>query len=157
MTQIRPNIKKSEWKLSPHEFYEVYHYALQYVEWKDKYNSCLSLSSVNSDGMPSGSGLSDTTYTRAVNATHYHDKMQFIEETVKETDENLAFWLLKAVTHEKITYNYLRNVMNIPCGKNYYYDLRRKFYWLLHEKLTRRRESIIYLEKRGTQGTIFSI
>lgn len=135
MTFIRPEIKKTEWKLSKHEFYTAYHFALQYKEWKDKYKSMEGLSAINMDGMPHGSNTSDPTSNRAIVMAELKKKIEIIEDTVRETDEALYCWILKGVTNENISFTYLQQIMNIPCGKNMYYDRRRKFYYLLNKKL----------------------
>ena len=58
-----------------------------------------------------------------------------IEENAKEADAELWEYIVKAVTNENVTYNYLKQIMNIPCGQTYYYEKRRKFYYLLSSKI----------------------
>lgn len=58
-----------------------------------------------------------------------------IEESAKQADHQLYKYILKAVTEEGITYKYLKTVMNIPAGRNYFYEKRRKFYYILSKKL----------------------
>lgn len=135
MTFIRPEVTRTEWKMTKHEFYTAYHFALQYREWKDMYRSMQGLDAINADGMPHGNTTSDPTASKAEKMAGLKSKIELVESTVKETDEKLFCWLLKAVTNENITYTYLDEVMNIPCGKNTYYDRRRKFYYLLSKKI----------------------
>lgn len=135
MTKIRPTVKRSQWQLSKHAFYTAYHYALQYGEWVDELKSKTFLYATKYDGMPRGSGVGDPTERNARTVAELRDKIETIEETARETDEELARWILKAVTCEAVSYNYLRSVMGIPCGKNQYYNLRRKFYYLLFLKI----------------------
>lgn len=137
MGNIRPVLKDTEWKLSKHEFYAAYHYALQYNEWKDMIVAIASIDTPDPENadMPRGSGTSDITFNKAIKIEKYHDKIKMIEDIVRETDAGLFCWLLKGVTNENCTYNYLRMIMNIPCGKNYYYDKRRQFYYLLSKRL----------------------
>lgn len=138
MTNIRHTVKKSEWGLQKHEFLSVYHYALQYPLWKDEYESLSGgLSSVANDGMPHAVGTSNPTESKAMRMAELSKKISIIEDTAKEAGGILAPWILKAVTHEEITYNYLRSIMDIPCGKNMYYSQRRKFYYLLSRKLNK--------------------
>lgn len=137
MTYIRPEVKRSEWKLSKHEFYTAYHYAMQYRELKDKYKSILGLSAVNMDGMPHGSNTTDPTYDQATKLEELSTRIKLIEDTVMETDPDIYCWLLKGVTTENISFNYLQMTMEIPCGKKYYYARRRKFYYLLNQKLNK--------------------
>lgn len=137
MGNIRPVIKTSEWKISKHEFYAAYHYALQYNEWNDMVNAIASLDTPDPEqaDMPHGTGTSDVTYRKALKISKYRDQMRMIEEVVRETDASIYCWLLKGVTNENCTFDYLSMRMNIPCGKNYYYDKRRKFYYLLSKRL----------------------
>lgn len=135
MTYIRPELKNNEWNLTKHEFYTAYHYALQYREWKDMYKSIADLSAVTQDGMPHTNNISDTTYQKAVKLDGLGKKISLIENTVKETAPELYCWLLKGVTCENVSYVYLSQVMGIPCGKNYYYKARRKFYYNLSKKI----------------------
>jgi hypothetical protein len=62
----------------------------------------------------------------------YAERIKVIETAAKEADEFLYPYLLKAVT-EGLSYPYLKTKMNIPCGKDMYYDRYRKFFWLLSE------------------------
>lgn len=135
MTTIRPVVKNTEWKLTKHEFYTAYHYALQYQDFKNQYSAEAMLNAVNNDGMPRGNNLSDPTYRKAIKLTELSKKIKLIEDTVKEADESIYQWLLIGVTNENCTFNYLQQRMSIPCGKNYYYDKRRKFYYLLAERI----------------------
>lgn len=139
MTHIRPELKKNKWKLTKHEFYTAYHYALQYRELKDKYKSIIGLSAINADGMPHGTNTSDPTFSQASELQDLSDRIQLIEDTVKEIDESIYCWLLKGVTTENVSFNYLQQTMHIPCGRTYYYNKRRAFYYLLNKKLNERR------------------
>lgn len=137
MSHIRPTVKKSQWNLSKHEFYSAYHYALMYEDWK---NTMVDIASIDTPDpeqadMPRGNGTSDTTFVKAVKISSIRDQMRIIEDTVLEADEHLAPWLLKGVTNEYYTYHQLATVDRMPCGRNYYYDKRRKFYYLLWHKL----------------------
>lgn len=135
MSFIRAEIKNSKWKISKHEFYTAYHFAMQYNEWKDTVRGMIGLSAVVTDGMPHGNTISDPTSQQAMKLSELQRKIDIVESIAKETDEQLYCWLLKGVTCEEITFAYLQTVMNIPCSKNTYYDRRRKFYYLLSKKI----------------------
>ena len=55
-----------------------------------------------------------------------------IEQTAKDTDLGLWDYILKAVT-EGVSYDYLKARLDIPCCKDVYYELYRKFFWLLNK------------------------
>lgn len=132
-TVIRPEIStKSKYYIDKHRHYELKHFCLQYPIWKRTYAALLDLSiaSSNLTGMPSGGNLSDVTAKSATRRTFYADKIKLVEETAKETDPYLYEYLLKAVT-EGLSYTYLRTILEIPCGRDMFYDRYRKFFWLL--------------------------
>lgn len=115
---------------------ELYHYCLQYNEWKDELKyKCDTVSGIEITDMPITHNNSDDTQNLAIRRAELSQKCELIEATAREADQDIYQYILKAVTNEGISYNYLYTVMNIPCGKDMYYDRRRKFYWLLSQKI----------------------
>ena len=137
LTTVRAELsQKNEFWISKHAFYTAYHYALQYGEWRDEYERISGgVRAVNYDGMPHGNNVGNPTESAAIRAAELSAKMQTVQETARLADPEIVKYLLKAVTNEGITYEYLRGIMGIPCGHNRYYKARRKFYYLLSQKL----------------------
>ena len=133
--KVRPTISiKNKYWIDKHRHYELKHFCLQYPSWKRTYadleNPAISLSRL--DGMPSGSAISDPTSRFVMKKTYYSDRIKLIERIAKEADEFLYDYILKAVT-EELSYTYLKSKLNIPCGKDMYYDRYRRFFWLLNQ------------------------
>ena len=128
---------KNPYYLTKHRFYEVYHYAMQYQEWKDEYRTTeQSMRGIAYDGVKvKSSGSGDALERVAIRLTELSEKIEMLEAVAKETDKDLSEYILRGVTDEQVTYNYLSMVLHIPCSRNTYYSLRRKFYWLLSERL----------------------
>lgn len=134
-TVIRPEVSiRNKYWIDKHRHYELKHFCLQYPAWKKAYmgfdDSNMSLSMV--EGLPTSNLPGDPTAKRALMKMYYSEKMRLIEETAKEADRYLHTYILKAVT-EGLSYTYLRNRLDIPCGKDMYYDRYRRFFWLLSE------------------------
>lgn len=72
---------------------------------------------------------------KAIEVRAKKEKCKVIEQTAIEADPELYTWILEGVIHDYATYRYLRDAKQIPCGKDMYYDRRRKFYWLLSRKI----------------------
>ncbi|MBQ0113866.1 MAG: hypothetical protein KBT03_12110 [Bacteroidales bacterium] len=109
---------------------------MKYREWKDEYKNLENtLSSPGYDNMPHGSGISKPTEDDGIKKAELDIKITLIEQTVREADKEMYRWLLKAVTQEGITYNYLKQIMDIPFSRNTFYDRRRRFYYLLSKKI----------------------
>lgn len=132
-TVIRPEIsEKNKYWISKHRHYELKHFCLQYPQWKKEYaalnESSISLSAI--ERTPSRNLPGDPTAKRVAARLYYQERINLIEKVAKETDEVLYPYILKAVT-EELSYTYLKSKLNIPCGRDMYYDRYRKFFWLL--------------------------
>lgn len=136
-TNYRSQIsKKNKYWISKHRFLEISHHCMQYNEWKDEYRTLENQSpkGVDYDGMPHGTDVGNPTETIGMRMAELKTKIERIESVAKEADPVLAKYILKAVTNEDVTFNYLKQFMDIPCEKDMYYDRRRKFYWLMSRK-----------------------
>lgn len=125
--------KKNKYYLDKHRYYELKHFCLQYDVWKKAYYSldgyfyCLNSQPVD------GGDLSDPT-EKVVEARYsFYKRMCMIEEAAKETDISLRNYILEGVT-KGLSYEVLQARYNIPCCKEVYYDLYRKFFWILSHK-----------------------
>ena len=133
-TLVRAEIseKNKHW-IDKHRHYELKHFCLQYPTWKREYAAYSPTIKTSSyDRVGSGNNLSDPTAEYAINLAYYDMRISLIERAAKETDEFLYPYILKAVT-EGLSYTYLKNVLQIPCGKDMYYNRYRKFFWILNK------------------------
>lgn len=121
--------EKSKYHLSKHRYLELKHFCLQYPEWKQRLKEITDIRASDTV-MPGSDQISNETERIAIERTMLKNKIELVEKTCMETDQVLWFYVLQGVT-EEATYTYLRNAMNIPCGKNMYYDRYRRFFWLL--------------------------
>ena len=134
-TKIRPELSvKNKYYIDKHRHYELKHFCLQYPSWKRTYTeldeSYASLSTV--DKIPSGNLPGDPTAKRAITKARLTERIELIEKVAKEADKQLHNYILKAVT-ENLSYTYLKTKLDIPCGKDMYYDRYRRFFWLLNK------------------------
>lgn len=132
-TLIRPEIsEKNKYWIDKHRHYELKHFCLQYPEWKKAYaafdNPSISLSTI--ERVPTSNMPGDPTAKRALMKARYSKKIELIERAAREADRYLGEYVLKAVT-ENLSYTHLKSKMDIPCGKDMYYDRYRRFFWVL--------------------------
>lgn len=135
-TVIRAEIsEKNKYYIDKHRYYELKHFCLQYPEWKKAYASCCEsvIFSSKFERMTSTNMPSDLTAKYATLRAQYASKIQLIEDMAIAADPTLYKYILKAVT-EGLSYPYLKTAMNIPCGKDMYYDRYRRFFWLLNNE-----------------------
>lgn len=135
-TSIRPELSpKNCYWIEKHRYYELKHFCLQYPTWKHKYNSLISYPSGWPKPIPptKTNVISDPVTKHIDDRLFYANRMDMLERVAKETDAELACYILKAIT-EGISYDHLRARSNIPCCKDTYYELYRRFFWLLSEE-----------------------
>lgn len=132
-TMIRPEIsEKNKYWIDKHRHYELKHFCLQYPSWKKAYiefsNPSMPLSMI--ENIPTSNLPGDPTAKRALMKAKYAERMRIIEKAAMEADRYLYDYILKAVT-ENLSYTYLKSKLEIPCGRDMYYDRYRKFFWIL--------------------------
>lgn len=135
-TIIRPELsQKNQYWIDRHRYYELKHFCLQYPTWRKNYASLDSMSN-----SPTNTSLSSKTNVHgnptakcAESKLFYLDRIKLIEQTAENTDQIMERYILKGVT-EGLSYDILKARLEIPCGKDKYYDLYRKFFWLLDKE-----------------------
>lgn len=133
MTKTR---EPKRYGIGKNRFREVYYHCLQYNEWKSELEAKTdTVKGREYNGMPSGTGSGNVTEALAIRRAQLRQKMEVIEQTAIETDSELYRYILLDVTNDWVTFNYLEASLRIPCGRTKYYELRRKFYYLLSKKI----------------------
>ena len=132
-TTIRPELsEKNKYWIEKHRYYELKHFCLQYPIWKKAYVALDGLSKRPNDleSIQKTNVISDPTIKCAEAKMYYSDKMTMLERIASDTCSELSTYILRAVT-EAISYDHLKSRLNIPCSKDTYYELYRRFFWLL--------------------------
>lgn len=125
---------KSKWAISKHRYLELYHFCLQYPEWQRQLREIDILRSVMVD-VPASKDLNwiDPTSELVIKRSLIFERIELIERMAREAEKDLASYILLAVTRD-LTYSQIKARLDIPCGKDMFYDRRRKFFWLLDKE-----------------------
>lgn len=115
----------------------AYWYAMRYNDMKAERKVLMDTArAIQYSDMPRGSlNTNSPVEEAAIRVAEISDKIDLIEQTARDSGGDLYKWLLYAVTNRGRGYEYLKSKMNIPCGKNAYYEARRKFYYYLSKKI----------------------
>ena len=133
-TTIRPELStKNPYWIEKHRYYELKHFCLQYPVWKKAYASLNVLAARPMDLAIFKTTLSNPTAKCALARAYYAARMEMVQNVAKKTDPVIGNYILKAVT-EGWSYDILKARLNIPCCKDVYYDLYRRFFWLLNKE-----------------------
>lgn len=132
-TVIRPEItKSSKWWIDRERYYELKHFCLQYQGW------CRIVREL--DGLRCRSVVG-TVFSRTnrspvedivMERDRYLHKVEMLKRATDEADPVIGSYILRGVT-EGLSYDLLKMKTDIPCGKDVYYDLYRKFFWILDQ------------------------
>lgn len=131
MADIRPELSKNNpYWIDRHRYYELKHLCLQYPLWK--------LYSKEIDGMRSGNfpaGKNGTNFSNPVpwaveRREEYTMKMNMVLDAVMLTSPEFSDYIFRAVT-QGLKYENLRMMDQIPCCREYWYELYRKFFYIL--------------------------
>ncbi len=126
----RKDLSLKKYNISKERYRELKYFCLQYEEWKRQLSLCASLQPQKLTGMPNAkNAISNPTADAAVKAAELREKCALVEQTAIEADAELYQYLLKNVT-QGVPYEY----MPVPCGRRQFYELRRKFFFLLSKK-----------------------
>lgn len=105
------------------------HYCKQYPQWVDELNAMTDTSkAISYDGDRVQTSMDgDPTSELAMRRAETSRKKEQIDRVIKMVAGNLDKWLILGVCHD-YTYTQL-DALGIPCGRGYYYQMRRRFYW----------------------------
>lgn len=135
MTQFRTPRPSSKYYVPEQVYLTVVHFCRQYPLWKSELEMIPNTQKAIDYGRESvqTSNQFDQTSEIAMDRKMIADKKKLVDDVAHEVAGMLAEWLLLGVGHG-LTYYQLAD-KGIPCGKDMYYDLRRKFYYVLSKRI----------------------
>lgn len=132
-TNITPEIsKRKAYHISKHRYYELMHFCRQYDDFVASRKFLLEAVIPHAASgiiCNDGSIISDKTGYWAMKLEAIDRKIELIENSCREVDNELCDYIFEAVT--KGTPFSVLEGRGIPCSKNTFYDRYRKFFWLL--------------------------
>ena len=118
--------KKNKYYIDKHRYYELKHFCLQYPEWKKLHSQIDGFERSNDAIMPKNNKPSDPTYKCVETRNLYLNNINLIDQAATDSDPGLVTYIVKAIT-EGLSYAYLKNVLQIPCSRDTYYDRYRQY------------------------------
>lgn len=128
---LKPELSKTNpYWIERHRYYELKHFCLQYPTWIKELENVSYISGTRMD-------LSDDIYapfkpveSAAERRERYLKNISLIKKAAELADKLLSRYLLEHVT-QGLTYEKLNAGMRIPCNREEYYRLYRRFFWIL--------------------------
>ena len=125
------SVNNPNW-LERHRYYELKHFCLQYPSWQKALTMLDGYSGESSPTNPFyvSTQTSDPTHTTASVRDYYTDRIEMVKRATVAADETLANYILLAVTRG-YSYDTMRLRHSLPCGRDVWYTLYRRFFWNL--------------------------
>lgn len=131
-TAIRPEIsKKNKWHLEKHRYYELKHFCMQCPTWR-KELSYLTAWGDQEHVVRDDLDLVRPTEDIAEKRAFYTNRIAMVNKAAAETDLVLGSYILEGIITGK-SYDALNAKHRIPACKDVYYELYRKFFYILSE------------------------
>lgn len=131
-TDIRNEIsRRNPYYVNKHRMLELKHFCMQFEDWKQEYVKLIVLKSYGADRVK-GSEKSDPTSAVAIRSAELDKKMSMVKKCAMEAGGDIWDWLFMGVTCG-LSFATLEK-RGIPCGRDYYYERYRKFFWLLDKE-----------------------
>lgn len=135
-TTIRAEVsKENQYWIPKHRYYELKHFCMQYQYWHEKIAE-INLMPEFRAGNIKETSPSDPVYNLFEQRQKYWALIDIVEGAIFETTgrDDVGACLLQGIT-SGTSYDILEaNNEYMPCSKNEYYDLYRRFFWILDRK-----------------------
>ena len=135
MTRHRAPSKKSKYYLPKESFLTAVHYCKQYPLWAAEIETLAGTVKGISYDKPRVQASSDydPTEEAAIRLSDVSKKKDLLDKIAVEIGGNLAEWIVYGVCYD-VPY-YKLQMKGIPCGKDLYYLLRRRFYYEVSKRI----------------------
>lgn len=128
------DLKLDEYEISKARYRELLYKCRQYPESKCKRDACYGISAMTLSDLPRGGAVSSVIERQAERAMKYAALVDLVEETARQAvadEPGLYEPLIRNVAYGTPYYQ-----MPVPCGKNQFTKLRRRFFYLLDKSTT---------------------
>lgn len=125
----------SKYYLPKEDYLTALHFCLRYPTWEAVLSTEPDTSkAIAYDGLKvQTSGGGDPAAEIAMERAEYGRKKQLVDDTIHEAAPEIEKYLKLGVCYGMTEWQL--ESMGMPCGHNVYYNLRRKFYWMLARRI----------------------
>lgn len=134
MSQHRNPSKNSKYYIPKETFLTVVHYVKQYPMWVEQLSTMDGSKAITYDqDRVQTSPNPDTVANIAIKRAAISEKKDKVDRVAKLVGGNMSKWIIKGVCYDMPFYQLQHH--GIPCGKDLYYKLRRRFYYEMSKEI----------------------
>jgi len=126
---------KNKYSLPKEDYLTAIHYSLRYPMWVEELRTAADTGSAiryDRDKVQT-SNSSDPTYEVAIRMADLQGRIDMVDEIIKEVAQGMDSFLRLGVCHG-LTFEQLK-AKNMPCERDKYYNMRRRYYYELAQKI----------------------
>lgn len=132
-TVIRAEVSKgSQYYIPKHRFLELKHFCMQYPDWKKEMLAYDSYSRIGFADIHRKE-VGDPTLRAVEQRERYARFTSMVEQVASETDPVIGGAIMRGIIFGS-SYDAMRTREGIPCCRDTYYDLYRKFFFILDKR-----------------------
>ena len=124
------DLSLGKYKISSNAYRELKYFCRQYREMKDQLSTCYGVGSPILSDTPRGGCTSDSVSRQAEIAIRLKERIQLIEHTAFKVAGGQMYRQLLLNVTDGVPYEHLE----VACGRRQFYEMRHKFFFLLHRK-----------------------
>lgn len=137
MGKYRIPSPKSQYSLPKEDYLTAIHYSLRYPLWKEEVETMADTSKAityDKDKVQTSSSY-DSTFEAAVRITDSYamSRIKLIDGIISQVAQGMESWLRLGVCYG-LTFNQLKS-KGMPCEKDMYYNMRKRYYFELSQRI----------------------
>lgn len=123
----------NNYEITKNRYLELLHFCRQYNELKKKLTDCYGVGSPILSDLPRGGAKTSVVERQAERASKYRDKIDKIERAARQASDGSREIYIAIIRNvaSGVTYEH----MSVPCGRKQFYEIRRRFFWLLDKEV----------------------
>ena len=136
MAKHRTLSQKNEYYIPKEDYLTAIHYSRRYPLWLAEIQTAADTSKAiryDMDKVQTSVGNGDTTANTAIRISALIDKVNTIEDTIRDVAMGMDYYLRLGVCY-KLTFKELKG-KGMPCERTTYYKIRQHYYYELSKKI----------------------
>lgn len=127
--------RESEYFIPGNLYRQCIYFCRQYPDWAATLSSPPDSGKGIDYSVPrvQTSGDFDPVEAEGIRRHQYAIKKQKVDDAIMEAAPEIAKWMLQGVAYRR-TYEELE-AMGMPCGRRFYFERRRRFFFILSQKI----------------------
>ena len=127
------NYVPDNYEISKFRYMELLNFCRQYNELKRKLENCYGVRSPILSDLPRSGAKTSIVERQADAAEKYRDKIDKIEAAAYKASDGSKEIYMAIIRNVStgVTYEH----MSVPCGRRQFYEIRRRFFWLLDKEV----------------------